>query len=202
MEPLEHMPKDAQDDCIAQTRNSCSRRRWSKWILEIEGGIQISFPKFCRRKKRFQLCTDNTWSEILYFRAIQGNSGENTVNPSLLDNVLSPDNFFEFVHHVGSVLNMHSISASGLIARGKNHGRYRQTVFFTDVDPMNKKWIDQGQHDLRKPRHAADNKRGKYVKMKDIGLIFVVHKWWDWNSSKQGRVRSFSMTRVRQYALK
>ena len=97
------------------------------WRLKEE--FKSVFPNSAdERRGLFQLCTDNTWSEILYFRAIQGNSGENSVNPSLLDNVLSPDNFFEFVHHVGSVLNMHSISASGLIARGKNHGRYRQTV--------------------------------------------------------------------------
>ena len=75
-------------------------------------------------------------------------------------------------------LNMHSISASGLIARGKHHGRYRQTVFFTDVDPMNKKWIDQKDNTTwESPDTLLTNKPGKYVKMKDIGLIFVVHKW-------------------------
>ena len=175
IEPQEHMPKDAQDDGIAQTRNSSSRRRWSNWIRVIQDGFQIN---------------------------IQGGSWENLVDPSLLDNVLIPDNFFEFVYHVGSYFNMHSISASELIAGGKNHGRCRQTVFFTAVDPMDKKWIDKGQHDLRKPTHAAYKKPGKYVKMQDIGLIFVVPKEWDWNSSKQGRMRSFSMTLFRRYALK
>ena len=42
-----------------------------------------------------------------------------------------------------------------IIAGGKNHERCRQTVFFTAVDPMDKKWIDKGQHDLRNPRFAA-----------------------------------------------
>ena len=65
------------------------------------------------------------------------------MDPSLLDNVLIPDDVFEFVYHVGSYFNMHSIIASGLIARGKTHGRDRQTVFFTGVDPMNKKWVDK-----------------------------------------------------------
>ena len=36
-----------------------------------------------------------------------------------------------------------------------NHGRDRQTVFFTAVNPMNKKWIDKGEQDLTKPRLAA-----------------------------------------------
>ena len=61
------------------------------------------------------------------------------MDPSLLDNVLIPNNFFEFAYHVGSYFNMHSIIASGLIAGGKNHGRDRQTVFFTAVNSMDKK---------------------------------------------------------------
>ena len=77
------------------------------------------------------------------------------MDPSLLDVVLIPDNFFEFVYHVGSHFNIHSIIASGLIAGGMNHGRDRQTVFFTAVNPMNKKWIDKGEQDLTKPRLAA-----------------------------------------------
>ena len=69
------------------------------------------------RKKIFQFCTDFIGSEILYFRAIQDDSGEILVDPSLLDNVLIPDNFFEFVYHVGSYFNMHSINTSGLVGR-------------------------------------------------------------------------------------
>ena len=140
------MPKDAQsypgskkDDFVAQALNNHStRRRWSNRILEIEGGFQNSFSKFCalvnwivdrpssnrrRKKKRFQFCTNYTGTEILYLRAFQGHSGENPVDPSLLDNVLIPDNVFEFVY-------------SGLIVGGKFHGRDRQTVFLTAVDPM------------------------------------------------------------------
>ena len=47
------------------------------------------------RKKIFQFCTNYTGSQNLYLRAIQGHSGETTVDPSLLDNVLIPDNVFE-----------------------------------------------------------------------------------------------------------
>ena len=38
---------------------------------------------------------------------------------------------------------------------GKNFGRDRQTVFFTAVDPMHKKWLEQEELDLTKPRLAA-----------------------------------------------
>ena len=68
------------------------------------------------QKKRFQFCTNSNGTRILYLRAIQGHSGENPVDPSLQDNVLVPDNFFEFIYHVGSYFNMHSLIASGLIA--------------------------------------------------------------------------------------
>ena len=68
------------------------------------------------QKKRFQFCTSSNGTHILYLRAIQRHSGENPVDPSLQDNVLVPDNFVEFIYHVGSYFNMHSIIASGLIA--------------------------------------------------------------------------------------
>ena len=51
----------------------------------------------------------------------------------------SPNDFFEYIYHVGSGFNLHSIIKSRLIAGGWSHGRDRQTVFFTAVDPMDKK---------------------------------------------------------------
>ena len=78
------------------------------------------------------------------------------MDPSLLDNVLILNSFFEFVHHIGSYFNMHSIIASGLIVGRKNYGRYRQTVLFAAVDLIDKNWVDQEeQHDLTQPRYAA-----------------------------------------------
>ena len=70
--------------------------------------------------------------------------------------MLIPDNIFEFINHVGSYFKMHSIIASGLITGGRIHGRDRQTVFFTAIDPMDKNWVDQEKElDLTQPRHAA-----------------------------------------------
>ena len=77
------------------------------------------------------------------------------MDPTLLDNVFFPKDFFQFIFHVGSYFNMHSIIASGSIAGGKVHGRDRQTVFFTAVDPMKDNWVDQEELDLSQPRHAA-----------------------------------------------
>ena len=47
--------------------------------------------------KRFQYCTDLSGQENLYLRALQGHSGRHFIDPSLQDNVLIPNDFFEFI---------------------------------------------------------------------------------------------------------
>ena len=95
-------------------------------------------------KKRVQYCTDAS-GEILYFRAHQGYSGRNLVDPSLQDNVLIP----------------------GLIPGGQSLSK-RQTVFFLLVDPMDKEHKDPEKIDLKAPplaryMHEAWNKHQNTV---------------------------------------
>ena len=104
-------------------------------------------------KKRFQYCTDPSGQEILDFRALQGHPGRNLIDPSLQDNVLIPNDFFEYIYHIGCAINLHSITNSGLIPGGQNLSK-RQTVFFTSVDPMNKEHKDPDVIDLDAPRLA------------------------------------------------
>ena len=104
-------------------------------------------------KKRFQYCTDSSGQEILYLRVVQGHSGRNPIDPSLQDNVLIPNDFFEYIYHIGCAINLHSITNSGLIPGGQNLCK-RQTVFFTSVDPMNKENRDPDKIDLDAPRLA------------------------------------------------
>ena len=68
--------------------------------------------------------------------------------------VLIPDNFFEYICHIGCAVNLHSITNSGLITGGQNMGKERQTVFFTSVDPMNKEHKDPNIIDLTASRLA------------------------------------------------
>ena len=56
-------------------------------------------------KKRFQYCTDPSRQEILYLRAIEGHSGRNPIDPTLQDNVLIPNNFFQYIYHIGCAIN-------------------------------------------------------------------------------------------------
>ena len=105
--------------------------------------------------KRFEYCTDSSGQEILYLRALQGHSGRNPTDISLQDNILIPNNFFEYIYHIGCAVNLHSITNSGLIAGGQNSGRDRQTVFFAAVNPMDKEHKDPIELDLTKPHLAS-----------------------------------------------
>ena len=56
---------------------------------------------------------------FLYFRAIQGRSGGTLVDPTLQDNVLLPDDFAEYIYHIGNAHDMHSTIEGGLIPGGR-----------------------------------------------------------------------------------
>ena len=105
-------------------------------------------------QKRYQYCTDPSGQEILYLRALQGHSGRNLIDPSLRENVKIPNDFFEYIYHIGCAINLQSNTNSGLIPGGQNSSRERQTVFFTSVDPMNKEHKDPDTVDLKAPRLA------------------------------------------------
>ena len=74
-------------------------QRWSDemWKSKMQGGGG--------NKKRFQYCTDSSGQEILYLRALQGHSERNPIDPSLQDKVLIPDNFFEYIYHIGCAIS-------------------------------------------------------------------------------------------------
>ena len=75
--------------------------------------------------------------------------------------MLIPDNFFEYIDHIGCAVSVHSITNSGLIAEGQNSSRERQTVFFTAVNPMRKNHKDPQELGLTKPRLALYKQKWK-----------------------------------------
>ena len=85
---------------------------WSddKWKKAMAGGGE--------NKKRYQYCIDSSGT-LLYFRALQGHSGRNLIDPILQDNVVIPNNFFQYIYHVGCAINLHFIIYSGLIPGGQ-----------------------------------------------------------------------------------
>ena len=120
---------------------------WSdrKWRVCLAGGGGGN-------KRRFQYCTDSSGT-IVYFRALQGHSGRNLIDPSLQDNMVIQSNFFQYIHHIGCAFNLHSIINSGLIPGGQNSSKI-QTVFFLSIDPRDKEHKDLEKIDLSVPRHA------------------------------------------------
>ena len=50
-------------------------------------------------KRRFQYCTDDS-GIIIYFRALQGHTGRNLIDPSLQDTVIVPSNVFQHIYHI------------------------------------------------------------------------------------------------------
>ena len=101
-------------------------------------------------RNNFNIAMIHQDKECFYLRALQGHSGRNPFDLSLQDNVLIPNNFFEYIHHIGCAINLHSIINSGLIPGGQKLSK-RQTVFFTSVDPMNKEYRDPNTVDLKAP---------------------------------------------------
>ena len=103
-------------------------------------------------KRRYQYCTDASGT-IVYFRAPQGHSGRNLVDPLLQDTVVIQRGFFQQIYHIGCAFNLHSIINNGLIPRGQNSSK-RQTVFFLPIDPRDKGHKDPEKIDLDVPRRA------------------------------------------------
>ena len=61
-----------------------------------------------RAKRKYQYC-NNVSGTIVYFRAIQGHSGRNLIDPSLQDNVVIQSGFFHHIYHIGCAFNLHSL---------------------------------------------------------------------------------------------
>ena len=142
-------------------------------------------------RKRFRYCTDPLGQEILYLRALQGHSGRNPIDPTLQDNVLIPNNFFEYIYHIGCAINLHSITNSGLIAGGQNSSKERQTVFFTAVNPMTK-YTEIRTTLTWKHRvlHHTCRQHGRNIKTRCIGSTSDLLKRKDESSIRRDRTPS------------
>ena len=70
-------------------------------------------------RKHFNIVLTRQDKICFYLRALQGHSRRNLIDPSPKDNVLIPDNFFEYIYHIGSAINLLSITNSGLIPGGQ-----------------------------------------------------------------------------------
>ena len=123
-------------------------------------------------KRRYQCCSDDS-GRVLYFRALQGHSGNNLIDPLLQDNVVIRTSIFPYIH-VGCTFNLYSIINNGLVSGGQILGR-RQTVFFLPVDPRDESHRDHEYIDFSVPRlarymHSAWKRHQDAVFWVDIDL--------------------------------
>ena len=87
-------------------------------------------------RKDFNIVLTHQDKKFFTSEHFQSHSGRSPIDPTLQDNVLIPNNVFQYIYHVGCAINLHSIINSGLIAGGPNLNN-RQIVFLL-VDPMDK----------------------------------------------------------------
>ena len=72
---------------------------------------------------------DNDSGIIISFRALQGHSGRNLIDPSLQDNVVIQRGLFHHIYHIGCAFNLHSIINNGLIPEVRIQARDKQYSF-------------------------------------------------------------------------
>ena len=144
-------------------------------------GLMVVRKYACQQeeeRKRDINCTDASGT-IDYFRAFQGHSGRNFIDPSLQDNVIIQSGFFQHSYHIRCVLNLHSIN---------NNGQYS----FLPIDPRNKGHQYLATIDFIKSRraqylHSVWKKHQDAVFWVDINLAIKR----DWHSIKLDRMQSF-----------
>ena len=73
----------------------------SRWLLE--DWISTLAKGGGAKKKVSILLEPKLSNQFLYLRAVQGHSGDNSVDPTLQDNVLFPKEFTDYICHVGKI---------------------------------------------------------------------------------------------------
>ena len=81
--------------------------------------MKLLGKRWRREEKVSMLLESYSSEEFLHFRAIQGHSGGNLVDPLLQDNVLLLDDLTEYIYHIGNAFEMLSIIKKLTDARRK-----------------------------------------------------------------------------------
>ena len=145
-------------------------------------------------KKKFSYCLNpNSSKHFLYFRAIQGNSEGTLVDLPLQDTVLLPDDFAEYINHIGNAHDMHSIIQSGLTPGEKSLKMDRPSVFFTAVNPV------YAHQDLEEVQYYPDKPR--IMVYKNTWRVHLKTVFWCNLKLAQRKGLQFCQTRSHAIAL-
>ena len=85
-------------------------------------------------KTRFQYCK-NSGEALLHIRVIQGHTGGDVIALELMGHVAIPLKWKEFPSHRECSFTLKSILDAGPIVCGKESKEWRQTLFFSPMDP-------------------------------------------------------------------
>ena len=161
---------------------------------------ELSWQKRRRTEGKVSVLLESS-KHFLYLRAIQGRSGGTLVDPTLQDNVLLPDDFAEYIYHIGNAHDMHSTIQSGLLPGGKSLKGGQEFSFFTaDVHPISIKkkfntiWINR---EMRCTRTF-----GEFTKILYTGAIWNSHRDKDCSSIKHDPTQSLFSTHYLRYVLR
>ena len=138
----------------------------------------------------FQYCTDSSRQEILFLRALQCHSGRNLIDPSLQDNVLILNNFFEYTCHIGCAINLHSIIDSGLIPGGQKFEQKTDGILHVCGSYEQKKTEIRTLTWKHRGLHGTIRKSGRNTKTWCIGSTSNLLKRKDLSSIKHDRTQS------------
>ena len=105
-------------------------------------------------KTRFEISKDEN-GELRSTRAIQGHSGGINILPRLMNYVMIPYTWKQFIYHVGRARDQHSYAEAAPVAGGKERKEGRPTNFFTPLDPFSSDASEAELiTDIKKPRKA------------------------------------------------
>ena len=159
------------------------------------------------QKRRFQCCLNPNSSEhFLYFRAIQGHSGGTLVDPALQDNVLLPDDFAEYIYHIGNVHDTPSIiQADSFDSRRKKFQKEQavSVVHSREPDVRESRYLADVQYDLDKPRIVVYKNTWRVHQHRVyFGAIWGSLKEKDCSSIKLDRTQSLFSTHYMRFLLR
>ena len=142
-------------------------------------------------KKIFQYCTDPSRQEIIYFRALQGHSGHNLIDPSLQDNVVLQSNFFPIHISCRMCIQFAFYHQFGINTWRSKFEQETDTILSACWSCGQK---SQGSWTYRLLRTASRTntcmKHGKDIKTQNIGSTSILLLRKDWNFIRLDRMQS------------
>ena len=144
-------------------------------------------------KVRIECCEDSKKS-LAYFRAIQGHSGGTPLDPELMGYIRIPYNLNEFFFHRGCSFSIQFILENGLIPRGKESNKGRQTIFFTPLNPFggSSEEEEEPRIDFTVPQKKSvlTQSLGTKSRCRVLGKNYPEHKIRDCSSGRRSQMQS------------